>query len=220
VPDGLRRHWLRAGMPASLADLPPIDLAIFDEAHKTTGPAGGIFSYALSDENIRISKRLFLTATPRHFDIRHRDKEGEFRVQSMDDETVYGPRSHTLSFASAANKGIICKYKVIISLMDKQMVHDFTRKNGITIVGGDVIGARWVANLIALQRGVDEVGAKKIISFHSRVKLAQEFGKNEPRGIAYHLRDHDVRHVNGGQTSAERGEIRSRPSGRKGSPRC
>ena len=80
--------------------LPPIDIAIFDEAHKTTGRSGTFLSYALSDLNIRIKKRLFQTATPRHIDIRHRDKEGEFDVQSMDDETVYGPRAHTLTFAA------------------------------------------------------------------------------------------------------------------------
>ncbi len=69
------------------------DMGIFDEAHKTTGREGGAFSYALSDERLRIRKRLFFTATPRHYDIRHRDREGEFRVQSMDDPQVYGIRA-------------------------------------------------------------------------------------------------------------------------------
>ena len=187
--------------------LAPFDLGIFDEAHKTTGLSGGTFSQALSDEKVRINKRLFFTATPRHIDIRKRDKEGEFRVQSMDDETVYGPRAHTLSFGEAANKGIICHYKVIISLIDKQMVDDFTRNNGITLVDGDEIGARWVANLIALDQAVKKVDAKKIITFHSRVALAQEFAKNEPRGIAYYLKDYDVRHVNGSQNSSERSQL-------------
>ena len=98
--------------------LPPFDFAIFDEAHKTIGLAGSAFGYALSDENIRIKKRLFLTATPRHIDIRHRDKEGEFRIHSMDDETAYGPRAHTLSFGTAAQKGIICRYKVYLAVAD------------------------------------------------------------------------------------------------------
>ena len=187
--------------------LAPFDLGIFDEAHKTTGLSGGTFSYALSDDKVRITKRLFLTATPRHIDIRKRDKEGEFRVQSMDDESVYGPRAHTLSFGEAAHKGIICRYKVIISLIDKQMVDDFTRNNGITLVDGDEIGARWVANLIALDQAVKKVDAKKIITFHSRVALAQEFAKNEPRGIAYYLKDYDVRHVNGSQNSGERSQL-------------
>ena len=187
--------------------MPSFDVGIFDEAHKTIGLAGSAFGYALSDENIRIRRRLFLTATPRHVDIRHRDKEGEFRIYSMDDETVYGPRAHTLSFGAAATKGIICRYKVIISLIDKEMVDDFTRKNGIVLVEHDEISARWMANLIAVQQAIQKVDAKKIISFHSRIRLAEEFSKNEPRGIAYHLRDYEVRHVNGGQSSGERGEI-------------
>ena len=187
--------------------LPPFDFAIFDEAHKTIGLAGSAFGYALSDENIRIKKRLFLTATPRHIDIRHRDKEGEFRIHSMDDETAYGPRAHTLSFGTAAQKGIICRHKVIISLINKEMVDDFTRRWGITLVDHDEISTRWMANLIAVQQAIKELDAKKIISFHSRIRLAEEFAKNEPRGIAYHLRDYEIRHVNGGQSSGERGEI-------------
>ena len=187
--------------------LPPFDIGIFDEAHKTIGLAGSVFGYALSDDNIRIKKRLFLTATPRHIDIRHRDKDGEFRIYSMDDATVYGPRAHTLSFGVAAQKGIICRYKVIVSLIDKEMVDDFTRKNGITLVERDEISARWMGNLIAVQQAIKRVDAKKIISFHSRIRLADEFAKNEPRGIAYHLRDYAVRHVNGGQDSGERGDI-------------
>ena len=184
--------------------LPPIDLAIFDEAHKTIR---GASSYAISDENIKIRKRLFFTATPRHVDIHHRDKEGEFRFYSMDDEAIYGPRAHTLSFGTAANKGIICRYKVIIAIINKQMVDDFTRKQGITLVEQDEISARWMANLIAAQKAIEEVDAKKIISFHSRVQLAQEFASKEPRGIAYHLPGYDVRHVNGEQSSGDRAEI-------------
>jgi superfamily II DNA or RNA helicase len=206
------------------AGLPPIDLAIFDEAHKTTGRAGGMFSYALDDEKIRIEKRLFLTATPRHINIRKRDKDGNFRVQSMDDETQYGPRAHTLSFGAAANKGIICRYKVIISLIDKQMVDDFSRNNGITLVEGDEIAARWVANLLALEQAVERVGASKIITFHSRVSNAQEFAKNEPRGIAHYLDGYDVRHVNGKQNSAARSDailaFASAPQGVITNARC
>jgi predicted helicase len=198
--------------------LAPFAFAVFDEAHKTIGLAGSAFGHALSDQNIRIRKRLFLTATPRHIDIRHRDKEGEFRVYSMDDESVYGPRAHTLSFGAAAQKGSICRYKVIISLIDKAMVDDFTRRQGITLVEHDEVSARWMANLIAVQQAIEKVNATKIITFHSRVRLAQEFATNQPRGIAYHLHEvigpridldrlYDVRHVNGEQSSGERADI-------------
>lgn len=187
--------------------LPPIDFAIFDEAHKTTGRAAKTFSYALDDENIQITKRLFLTATPRHIDIRKRDKDGEFQVRSMDDEKVYGPRAHTLSFGTAASKGIICDYKVLTSLIDKEKVDDFARKNGITLVEGDEIGADWVANLIALEQAVKEVGVNKIITFHSRVSNAEAFASEGPQGINQYLPDFRVGHVNGSQNTADRNAL-------------
>ena len=80
-------------------------------------------------------------------------------------------------------------------------------RKGITLVEHDEVSARWMANLIAVQQAIEKVDAKKIISFHSRVRLAQEFATNQPRGIAYHLRDYDVRHVNGEQSSGERADI-------------
>jgi predicted helicase len=202
-------------------DLPPFDFAIFDEAHRTTGYPNK-FSYALSDENIRIGKRLFQTATPRHIDIHNkRNKEGEFNVYSMDDKTaygprahtltpvdaLYGPRAHTLTFGAAAEKGIICPYKVVISLINKQMVNDFARKHGIVLIEKDAVEARWMANLIAVQQAVHETKAKKIITFHPRISTAEEFANNDPRGIAYHLPDYEVNHVNGHQKSDYRREI-------------
>jgi superfamily II DNA or RNA helicase len=188
-------------------NLPPIDIAIFDEAHKTVGLSGSAEGYALSDKNFKIRKRLFFTATPKHIDIRHRDREGDFCIHSMDDPSIYGPRAHTLSFATAARKKIICPYKVIISKIDKAAVDDFTRRKGITLLEKDVIAARWVANLISIREAVEHVKATRVISFHSRVTLAEEFATTEPRGIAYHLRDYDVRHVNGKQSSRDRADI-------------
>jgi predicted helicase len=135
--------------------LAPFDVAIFDEAHKTTGPQGGLFAHSLKDENIGICKRLFFTATPRHYDIRHRDKEGDFRIISMDDEAIYGRRAYTLTFGSAARQGIICNCKVVISVVDGQEVNEFALKHGITLVEGDLISVKWVANQIAVERAVE-----------------------------------------------------------------
>lgn len=81
--------------------LDPFSIGIFDEAHKTTGPRASLFNQALFDENIRIAKRLFLTATPRHYQIDKKDKDGGLRVVSMDDERVYGSRAYTLTFGEA-----------------------------------------------------------------------------------------------------------------------
>jgi superfamily II DNA or RNA helicase len=187
--------------------LAPFDVAIFDEAHKTTGPQGGLFANSLSDQNIQIRNRLFFTATPRHYDIRHRDEEGDFRIVSMDDEAMYGPRAYTLTFASAARQGIICNYKVVISVVDGQEINYFALKHGITLVEGDLIRARWVANQIAIERAIEKTGAKHAISFHSRVSSAQGFSTDNARGIKQFLPEFSVFHVNGEQKSSERKQL-------------
>jgi superfamily II DNA or RNA helicase len=184
--------------------LPPFDIGVFDEAHKTAGLEARALGFALSEDNIRIKKRLFFTATPRHIDIRHRDRYGEFKFASMDDESIYGPRAHTLSFSAAADLGVICPYKVIISLINKEMVSDFALKNGITLVEKDEVGAKWVANQIALQQAIKKVDATKVITFQSRVNLAKELASDSSRGISSFLDGYEVRHVNGKQSAGER----------------
>jgi predicted helicase len=186
---------------------PPIDIALFDESHKTTGPRGQFFAHALFEENIAIRKRLFFTATPRHYDIRHRNREGDFAIQSMDDPTVYGPRAHTLTFASAAGQGIICKYKVVIAVVDGQELNDFVLKHGITLVKGDLIAVKWVANQIAIERAVEKTAASHIITFHSRVSTAKEFSTSTPRGIQQYIPEFSVFHVHGLQRSSDRKRI-------------
>jgi predicted helicase len=185
----------------------PFDVAIFDEAHKTAGRQGELFAHSLKDENIRIRKRLFFTATPRHYDIRHRDKEGDFRIISMDDATIYGPRAYTLTFGSAARQGIICNYKVVISVVDGLEINNFALRHGITLVEGDLIRARWVANQIAIERAIENTGAKRAISFHSRVSSAKDFSSDSSYGIKQFLPGFSVFHVNGEQKSSERKQL-------------
>jgi superfamily II DNA or RNA helicase len=122
----------------------------------------------------------------------------------MDDEAVYGKRAHTLTFGEAASKGIICPYKVVITLIDKQQVDDFALKKGITLVEGDTVSAKWVASQIAVGSAIEHTNATKIITFHSRVKTAREFASDEVYGIKKFVENFDVFHVHGKQKSNER----------------
>ena len=181
-----------------------VDLGIFDEAHKTTGDKEGLFAFGLSDKNIRIKKRLFLTATPRHYKLNKRDKDGDFQVVSMSDEAVYGKVSYRLPFSAAVAAGIIVPYKVIISVSLNKEVDAELLKRGSTRVRRDEIQAKWVANQIALKRAIEKTGASKIITFHSRVNLAEEFAGDSARGFQEHVKGFDVFHVNGSQNAADR----------------
>ena len=166
------------------------DFAVFDEAHKTAGREGRNFAFALDDKNLPIRKRLFLTATPRHYNPQDRDREGEARLLfSMDNPAVYGPQAYRLTFAEAARRGIICGYKVIISVITSEMVTNELLSHGEVLVNGDVVRARQVANQIALRDAVEKYEVKKVFTFHRDVKSAQSFVSAGPEGVGTHLND-------------------------------
>ena len=184
------------------------DLGIFDEAHKTAGREGRNYGYALEDKNLRIAKRLFVTATPRHYDPSKRTKEGEAAIAfSMDNPAVYGPQVYTLPFSEAARRGIICNYKVIISVITSEQVNDETLSRGIVEVQGDEIRARQVANQIALHDAVEKYGVSKIFTFHSTVKSAASFTSDGSEGVRTHLAGFATHHVSGAMPTAKRERI-------------
>jgi superfamily II DNA or RNA helicase len=204
------------------------DLGIFDEAHKTAGREGRNYGYALEDKNIAIAKRLFVTATPRHYNPSKRNKEGEATVAfSMDDPKVYGPQSHVLSFGEAARRKIICGYKVIISVITSEQleeVNDEVLSKGTVSVKGDEVRARQVANQIALRDAVAQYGVSKIFTFHSTVKSAASFVADGNEGVRTHLPEFTALHVSGAMPTARRErvmkEFRSAPKAVMSNARC
>jgi hypothetical protein len=68
----------------------------------------------------------------------------------------------------------------------------------------DEIQAKWVATQIALKRAIEKTGASKVITFHSRVNLAEDFAGEDARGFKEHVKGFDVFHVNGSQNAADR----------------
>lgn len=199
-------HIVAEGMLAGADGVKlPFDLAIFDEAHKTASRSGTQFSFALTDENLPIRKRLFFTATPRHYDIRKKDKEGDNTlVYSMDRPEIYGRVAHTLSFAKAARDGIICDYKVVISVVTSGMLNEHALKHGEVIVAGDAVKARQVALQIALQKAVEKYGVSRIFTFHGSVAAAKSFTSGDGEGIRQHLTDFQTLHVSGAMSTSDR----------------
>jgi superfamily II DNA or RNA helicase len=184
------------------------DLGIFDEAHKTAGREGRNYGYALEDKNIVIRKRLFVTATPRHYNPSKRNKEGEATVAfSMDEPKVYGPQSYVLSFGEAARRKIICGYKVIISVITSEQVNDEILSKGTVKVKGNEIRARQVANQIALRDAVAQYGVSKIFTFHSTVKSAASFTSDGSEGVRTHLPEFSGLHVSGAMPTARRERV-------------
>jgi superfamily II DNA or RNA helicase len=188
-------------LQADAPNCPPrewFDFAVFDEAHKTAGREGRNFAFALDDKNLPIRKRLFLTATPRHYNPLAKDEEGEAQlVFSMDEPRIYGPQAYRLSFAEAARRGIICNYKVIISVITSEMVTNELLSRGEVMVNGDAVRARQVANQLALKDAVVKYKLNKVFTFHSRIDAAASFASDGNKGIIAHLPEFKAFHVNG-----------------------
>ncbi|WP_182358554.1 DEAD/DEAH box helicase [Tomitella gaofuii] len=114
---------------AQQAGVDPFDLVICDEAHRTTGVtlAGADESHFVrihDDDYIRAARRLYMTATPRIYDesVRAKADEHAAEITSMDDDAVYGPELHRLSFGDAVERGLLTDYKVLVLTVDEDMV--------------------------------------------------------------------------------------------------
>jgi len=184
------------------------DYGVFDEAHKTTGKKDRRTGFALSDENLAIKKRLFLTATPRRYNPLKRDEQGEAeQLFSMDDKALYGKACFTLSFGKAVDQEIICPYEVLISVITTEMITNAMLSHGEVNIAGDNVTAMQVAHQIAVRDAVYKYKVRKIFTFHNTVKSAALFTDKGPQGIKIHLPYCSTFHVNGEMASNHREKI-------------
>ena len=105
---------------------PAFDLAIADEAHRTTGAlvdgrrtrsARRVdFQEFHDDTRLHTHKRLYMTATPRIYTERSKRKLAQHGVDVVDmgDYHVYGPELHRLPFAKAVENRMLSDYRVIV----------------------------------------------------------------------------------------------------------
>lgn len=108
-------------------DGPRFDLAIADEAHRTTGVVRGgtaevDFQSFHDDRRLDAAKRLYMTATQRIYSDQSKratrraaEKRGlAYEVVDMSDVDVYGPLLHQVRFSEAVAAGELSDYRVIV----------------------------------------------------------------------------------------------------------
>lgn len=143
------------------------DVAIFDEAHKTAGRNGKPFAFALSEENVRIKRRLFFTATPR---VEGR-VDDEMDINSMNNAAIYGHRLYEMNVRAAREADIICPYKILIAEVTAPV--DKTRE----------------AVQVAVVDAMREHAVRKAFTFHHKIESAKLFVDkfHDPNTEAYHV---------------------------------
>ena len=151
------------------------DLGIMDEAHKTVGDGGKLFSHLLHDKNLPIQRRIFMTATERLYS---GQSDG---VLSMDDAAIYGETFHVLSFKRAMeyNPPILCDYKIISISVSREEVAELIRTNAFVKPDkgrwNKEIEADMLASLVALRKTMDKYPIHHAVSFHGSIQRAELF---------------------------------------------
>jgi predicted helicase len=120
---------IEAVAKAQKSGLPPFDLIICDEAHRTTGVTlTGEDESAfvkVHDANFLLGKkRLYMTATPRIYgdDAKSKAKELSAEIASMDNVEQFGHELHRLGFGEAVGKSLLSDYKVLVLAVDEKYV--------------------------------------------------------------------------------------------------
>jgi len=147
-------------------------MIVCDEAHRTSGPTAGLFSTVLDDTRVPALRRLFLTATPRL----HRLTRGKAAedVVSMDDDALFGPRLHELSFAAAAEAGVLARYRLVVIGVDDAAINTLIRSN-TRLTGLHNLDAKKAATLVAVNRAAKQHGLHRILAYHNAIEHSRDF---------------------------------------------
>ncbi|MFJ4467352.1 Helicase associated domain protein [Streptomyces sp. NPDC089424] len=159
------------------------------------GGAGGCGVFAAA-----AYRRLYLTATPRIWEERLnrevaqgvRDPLPREMAASMDDEAVFGPVLYKLSLASAASRGLLARYQIIVLQLQDPVVTP-ERLMGEDRRSEEVRGQRIGALQAALLHTMAQHGLQTCITFHHRTMEAQAYAEGLERVAAkLHANEPDV----------------------------
>lgn len=108
---------------------PEFDLAIADEAHRTTGAFDRTaksretdWRLFLDGDRLGAARRLYMTATPRIYTVESKNQAAKHGVNVVDmNSPKYGKTFHELSFRDAVNHSLLCDYRVIVLAVNNRM---------------------------------------------------------------------------------------------------
>ena len=142
-----------------------LDMIVFDEAHKTVGNRGRLFSCMLEDDNIRSKKRLYATATKKIFKYKLRHNSTVERIYSMDDVQIYGKVITNYSTREAIDSGQLCDYKIVAPY-----VHSGDYRE---LLEGDEHYTKLVGIAVTIIKTIKERNVKHLLIFSNRNKRAE-----------------------------------------------
>lgn len=152
------------------------EYAFCDEAHKTAGVNKGIFSLIHNNKKIPIKRRLYTTATPRIVkeSIKKKLNQDHNYTHDMGDSSIYGEEFYRMTFKEAINNNILVDYKILgIGVSDREISQYIKERRYID----KKLSLDEVANNYALNYVMKNYKANHALTFHSRVKYAEDFSE-------------------------------------------
>jgi len=185
------------------------DFGVFDEAHKTVGHQNKAFSKLIHDRNLKVTNKLFMTATERQYNGNSND------ISSMDDYSIYGGLIDEFTFKSAieSTPQILTDYKIVTVVIDNSEIIELVNSNQNLLLqfkNFDIEkDSSNIAALIAMNRLIDSGKIKHAISFHKTIRRAKDFMKltklfNDEN---YSLNHVSAFHVSGSDSTRKRSQI-------------
>ena len=172
----------------NIGDEAIFDLIICDEAHRTTGVTlsdedESAFVKVHNNDFIEAKKRLYMTATPRLYDPKAKDKAAmeDVFLCSMDDEDLYGSEIYRIGFGEAVEKNLLTDYKVLIlTLSDKDVPpsvqkmisdeeHEINSDDASKLIGCINALSKQMLGDDGSLREVDPEPMKRAVAFCSRI---------------------------------------------------
>lgn len=157
------------------------NLIISDEAHKTAGFSDqNKFTLVHNNEKVRGLKRLYMTATPRIASPELKAKHSERMnfLKDMSNPKVYGKEAYRMTFGEAIEKDILVKYKIIAVGVSDTDLKKYIEQN-IQLTKTENI--KDYAHNYALNIVMEKYDANHALTFHSRIKLAENFAKRHTK---------------------------------------
>ncbi|MGW0615683.1 Helicase associated domain protein [Streptomyces sp. NPDC002788] len=168
---------------AHAAGLSGWDLIVVDEAHRVSGRIGKPWAVVHDNQKIPSLRRLYMTATPRLWQLGDEDEAGApgELVASMEDdpEGPFGSRAFTLTLSEAIDRGICAPYQVVcVDVTDTAL--QAAQLLGAEGRSAEVRGARLAALQTALVKASAEEGFRRTLVFHHQVREAEAFAAGLP----------------------------------------
>ncbi|GAA9397149.1 DEAD/DEAH box helicase family protein [Helicobacter pylori] len=169
---------------AQEAGLGGIDLIICDEAHRTVGAMyssnerddKNAFTLCHSDKNIKATKRLYMTATPKVYSesSKAKAKESDNIIYSMDDAEIFGEEIYTLNFSKAIASDLLTDYKVMILAVRKENLSGVTNSVNKRISRLEAQGTKLDKKLINNEFVCKIIGTHKGLAKQDLIALDDE----------------------------------------------